>query len=256
MPRRSRKRSSSGLYHVMLRGINKQRLFHDDADYQTYLAGLLKYHAISGFTLYAYCLMPNHVHLLLRENPDAEPIGKIMRRLGTWYVFRYNQRYERTGPLFEGRYRSETVENDSAFLAVLRYIHRNPVKAGITQQAVQYPHSSCPVYFGLAEDSLIDTAPLFTLVPQSAVAAWHEQEDETQCLDVHEKPVATRLTDERAIKVMNKAAGARNLEEFACLDEKIRRTAIRKMHDAGSSLRQITRLTGESQGIVRKWIKV
>ena len=133
MPRGPRKRSNSGIYHIMLRGTNKQRIFHDDMDYQAFLEGLGKYNALSGFQLYAWWLMPNDLHLLLREGKESEPIEKIMRRLGTWYVYRYNRRYERSGPLFEGRYKSEAVEDDSCFLTVLRYIHRNPVKAGIPQ---------------------------------------------------------------------------------------------------------------------------
>ena len=103
MPRGPRKRSNSGIYHIMLRGTNKQRIFHDDRDYQTFLEGLRKYQSLSNFVLFAYCLMPNHLHLLLRADAHSEPIGKIMRRLGTWYVYRYNRRYERSGPLFEGR---------------------------------------------------------------------------------------------------------------------------------------------------------
>ena len=133
MPRGPRKRSNSGIYHIMLRGTNKQRIFHDDMDYQTFLEGLGKYKALSGFQLYVWCLMPNHLHLLLRESKESEPIEKIMRRLGTWYVYHCNRRYERSSPLFEGRYKSEAVEDDSCFMTVLRYIHRNPVKAGIPQ---------------------------------------------------------------------------------------------------------------------------
>ena len=87
MPRGPRKRSASGIYHVIARGTNKQRIFHDEKDCQTLLEGLRKYKDLCGFQLFAYCLMPNHLHLL-REGKESEPIDKIMRRLGTWYVFR------------------------------------------------------------------------------------------------------------------------------------------------------------------------
>lgn len=87
--------------------------------------------------------MPNHLHLLLREGGDEEPIGKVMCRLGTWYVYRYNRRYQRNGSLFEGRYRSEAVEDDNYFMTVLRYIHRNLVKARLVTSPALYPCSSC-----------------------------------------------------------------------------------------------------------------
>ena len=83
MPRRPRKRSDSGIYHVMLRGTNKQQICHDDKDDQTFLVGLHKYKDLCGFQLFAWCLMPNHLHLQLRESKESEPIDKIMRRLSS-----------------------------------------------------------------------------------------------------------------------------------------------------------------------------
>ena len=71
MPRESRKRSESGVYHIMLRGINKQRIFEDDEDYRRFLETLVKYREECGYSLYGYCLMPNHVHLVLREGETA-----------------------------------------------------------------------------------------------------------------------------------------------------------------------------------------
>jgi len=87
MPRHARVRSDSGMYHVMLRGINKQRIFHETVDYQCFLDTLRAYRDICGFQLYAWCLMPNHVHLLIRENPLGETISQIMKRIGTKYVY-------------------------------------------------------------------------------------------------------------------------------------------------------------------------
>ena len=91
----------------MMRGTNRQRIFHDDADYITFLDCLRKVREVSGFALYAHCLMSNHLHLLLRVHEDGEPLDKIMRRLGARYVYRYNRRYERSGALFDGRFKSE-----------------------------------------------------------------------------------------------------------------------------------------------------
>ena len=252
MPRGPRKRSDSGIYHVMLRGTNKQRIFHDDNDYMTFLEGLRKYKDLCGFQLFAYCLMPNHLHLLLREGKESEPIDKIMRRLGTWYVYRYNRRYERSGPLFEGRYKSEAVADDSYFLAVLRYIHRNPVKAAIAPSPAQYLFSSYASYMGEEADSLTDTQALLALVPKGEIEAWHEQDDKADCLEMAQHSGRLSISDEKALHVMKKASGASNLETFLFLPDKRRVSTLQRMRKAGASLNQIVRLTGTSMATVRK----
>lgn len=252
MPRRSRKRSSSGIYHVMLRGTNKQRIFHDQEDHLCFLRGLEKYRALCGFHLYAYCLMPNHVHLLLREGVEGEAVGNIMLRLTTWYVYRYNRKYERSGALFDGRYKSEPVEDDNYFLTVLRYIHRNPLKAGIANSLSHYPYCSFTRYESPAADQLIEKEMLFSLIPRTSLKEWHEATDHEKCLDMSEHRAPKRLTDEAALAMMKKAGKVNNTEEFLHLNEKQKAAVIRKMISSGASLRQTVRLTGVSMAMVRK----
>ena len=107
MPRGSRKRSSSGVYHIMLRGINREQIFKDEEDYDKFLEMLVKYREECGCHLYGYCLMPNHVHLVLQEG--KKPLETIMRRLGARFVYWYNAKYARTGHLFQDRFKSEPV---------------------------------------------------------------------------------------------------------------------------------------------------
>ena len=254
MPRGPRKRSHSGIYHIMLRGTNKQRIFHDEEDYATFLEGLSKYRELCRFELYAYCLMPNHLHLLLREGLEDEPVDKIMRRLGVWYVFRYNIRYERSGPLFEGRYKSEAVDRDDYFMTVVRYIHRNPVKAGLVASPALYPYSSYAAYLSESASLPVDTQKLLALIPREEIAAWLERDDKAKCLDVDEGAKRVRISDEKAVQVMRKASGAANLEAFLQLPDKRRANTIVRMRDAGASLRQIVRLTGVSLALVRKTV--
>ena len=118
----------------MLRGINQQVIFEDNEDYVKFIEVLCKYKAVSGYKVFAYCLMTNHIHILLKE--ENEPIELIIKRVGGSYAYWYNWKYYRKGHLFQDRYRSEPVENDSYFLTVLRYIHQNPVKANIVKNAV------------------------------------------------------------------------------------------------------------------------
>ena len=122
MPRTRRLKSETGIYHVILRGINKQTIFEDDEDSEMFLKTLKQYKSQSQFKLLAYCLMGNHVHLLLKIEKDE--LGQIFRRIGASYVYWYNHKYNRTGHLFQDRYKSEVVETDAYLFAVLRYIHQ------------------------------------------------------------------------------------------------------------------------------------
>ena len=253
MPRRARKRSHSGIYHIMLRGINKQRIFHEEADYENFIAALKYAKEICGYQLYAWCLMPNHIHLLMREKPDGETVGQIMKRIGAKYVYWYNLRYERNGPLFQDRFKSEAVDDDGYFLTVLRYIHRNPVKAGITARLEDYPYSSYTAYLKEEGMGLADTEALFRHISRIDYGAWHMRDSGTACLDMDEKPAVKRITDEQALKVMTKASGVGNAEAFIKLPENVQQKAILKMRKSGAGLRQISRLTGMNLARVRKW---
>ena len=128
MPRTARTKSESGIYHVMLRGINQQVIFKDEEDNRKFLEVLNDCKAVSGYKLFAYCLMGNHIHLLIKV--EKEDLEQIFKRIGGRFVYWYNGKYSRGGHLFQDRYKSEPVETDEYFLAVLRYIHQNPVKAG------------------------------------------------------------------------------------------------------------------------------
>lgn len=99
MPRQARKKSESGIYHVMLRGINQQQIFEDEEDYEKYLQILRECKAVSGFKLFAYCLMGNHVHLLIK--PEQEPLEQVFKRIGGRYVYWYNVKYQRLGIYFK-----------------------------------------------------------------------------------------------------------------------------------------------------------
>ena len=140
MPRIARIRSESGVYRIMLRGINRQDIFEDEEDIQRLLETIVRYKAICKYEVYAYCIMSNHVHLLLKETEDT--ISNVVKRISGSYVFWYNKKYERCGHLFQERYKSEAVESDEYLLTVLRYIHQNPIKAGMVKDISTYKWSS------------------------------------------------------------------------------------------------------------------
>lgn len=144
MPRAARKVSETGVYHAMVRGINCQDIFLDDEDRLIFLEKLNIVKERSECNVYAYCLMNNHVHLLIAEN--KETIGKTMKRLGSTYVYWYNRKYDRVGHLFQGRYLSQPINTEEYLLVALRYIHQNPVSAGIVFNCAKYPWSSYQDY--------------------------------------------------------------------------------------------------------------
>ena len=252
MPRQARKRSDSGTYHVMLRGINKQRIFHEEYDYQSFLDALRLYKGKCGFQLYAWCLMPNHIHLLIGEKPQGDSIGQIMKRICVKYVYWYNLRYERVGPLFQDRFKSEMVQSNAYFMTVLRYIHRNPVIAGIAARPADYRHSSYTAYLRDEAAGLADTSMLFSCMSRDEYEQWHEQNDVKGCLDMDDKEARKGITDDQAVKLLNKACGAANAEAFLKLPDSKQSSAILRMKKSGASLRQISRLTGISLARVRK----
>jgi REP element-mobilizing transposase RayT len=149
MPRVARKKSATKIYHIMIRGINHQNIFVDDEDNEKFIDTLARYRKDIEYEIYAYCLMGNHIHLLLKEG--NEELANMMKRIGASYVYWYNWQYNRKGHLFQDRFKSEPVENDTYFLTVLRYIHQNPVKAGLADNIEAYKWSSYKEYITQAE---------------------------------------------------------------------------------------------------------
>ena len=113
MPRAARIKSKSRIYHIIMRGINRQTLFEDEEDCAKFIQTLQKYREICEYKLYAYCLMGNHLHVLLKE--DNEPLETVMRRICGSYVLWYNKKYDRVGYLFQDRFKSEPVEDEIYF---------------------------------------------------------------------------------------------------------------------------------------------
>ena len=129
MPREARKLSETGFYHVIIRGVNKETIFIDDEDRKLFLRLLKKYKAEFNCNVYAYCLMSNHVHILIED--QQLNIGQLMRNITCVYAWEFNRKHDRVGHLFQDRFKSQNVENQNYLLRLIRYIHRNPEKAGM-----------------------------------------------------------------------------------------------------------------------------
>jgi len=134
------------VYHVMNRGLNQNLIFLDRKDYEIFLTTLEEGCRLFDVIVYAYCLMPNHYHLLVRT-PSGN-ISRFMRHLNGVYTQRFNREHGRDGPLYRGRFKAILVQEDSYLLEVVRYIHKNPVKAKIVERLSQFKWSSHPSYVG------------------------------------------------------------------------------------------------------------
>lgn len=140
MPRPLRLEFEGAVYHVIARGNERRAIFLDDADREIYLERLAVCRARFGFFLYAFCLMDNHVHLALERGPV--PLSRVMLNLQSYYGQRFNRRHDRVGHLFQGRYKAFLVEKERYLLALLRYIHSNPLKACLVARPQDYRWSS------------------------------------------------------------------------------------------------------------------
>jgi len=238
-------KSETGIYHVVLRGNNKQTIFEDEEDNEMFLLTLDQYKQKSGYKLLAYCLMGNHVHLLMKT--EDEMLGHCFRRIGASYVYWYNMKYYRVGHLFQDRYKSEAVETDEYLRAVIRYIHWNPLKAGIVKRLEDYTWSSYREYLGLSDEGHVErdfVLSLFHEDMEQAVAdfkVFNEIESEDRCLDISNKK---RMSDEMAIQLIKKKFTVQSSKDIGAFDPEQKEASIKYLLDKGLSVIQISRVTG------------
>lgn len=147
-------------HHVIQRGNDRQAIVHDDADRRRLLHLLEEHAAIFKVAIHAYVVMDNHLHLLATPETD-DGLPKVMQAVGRSYVRYFNNRYARTGTLWEGRYRSNLIESERYLLACMVYIDLNPVRAGMVAQAAQFEWSSHRHCIGQVSHKLVTPHALF-----------------------------------------------------------------------------------------------
>ena len=138
MPRKARLDAEGAIHHVIVRGIEQRRIFDDDGDRRSFVSRMAKVAVESETTIYAWALLPNHAHVLMRSGPLG--ISKFMRRLLTGYAVYYNRRNERQGYLFQNRYKSILCDEEVYFKELIRYIHLNPLRAGLVDDLAGLDH--------------------------------------------------------------------------------------------------------------------
>ncbi len=145
------------VHHIINRGNNKQVVFLIDEDYREYLNTIERYKKKFKFKLYAFCLMPNHIHLLMRIS-ESGSISKIMQSITVAHTRRFNDKYQRCGHVWQGRFLSPIVSDDEYFLNAMRYIEQNPVRAEMVKVIEDYRWSSHLLNIREKESVLIDRA--------------------------------------------------------------------------------------------------
>jgi REP element-mobilizing transposase RayT len=252
MPRQPRRPSTTHIYHIIQRGINRQQIFEADDDYKTYLGILEKAKKDYGVGFYGYCLMGNHTHLLVKTGEEGS-LSRILKTVGAAYASWFNKKYGRDGHLFQDRYKSEPIEDDIYLLVVLRYIHQNPLKAGICARGENYPWSSYSAYFG-KKGSLVETdfiLSLFSDDDDRALELFREFMAERGDEAVMEFRADSAYKDVCALEQIEHLSGAQSVADVQRLAVTDRDRLIRQLKDGSVSLKRIARLTGVSIGVIR-----
>lgn len=248
MPRRGRRMSESGLYHVMLRGVNRDAIFLEHADRECFLQALAQAKEASGCCVLAYCLLDNHVHLVLRTGD--EPIGATVKRLGVRYAGWFNRKYGRVGHLFQDRFKSLPVDDDAYLVALLRYVWNNPVAAGLVAVPEDYRWSSRR-FFG-RQSTLVDDEDLQMLLPEDPLESF----DETAVVPIEEPRTRSgpksRYSHEQVRELLFLACGARPPEDFKQLDPAAQWRAVCELRTRSVPYEQIATATGSSRSSIRR----
>lgn len=257
MARQARLKSESGIYHVMLRGNERRPVFLDDEDKQRFMEIMLQKKQSAAGRLYAFCILDNHVHMVCQE--VEQPLYILMKRIGVTYAAYFNKKHHCIGPVFQDRFRSEAIEDESYLLCAIRYVHNNPVKTA-GEFTLEYPWSSYSWYMGCCPDEGIppemdETLSLFDANRSKALQLFQEfhlQEEPRQFLEVAATQTVRKDPNELIAAYLQDrqwtSAELCKSENLSAAVELVRML----LANGGVSGRQIAQLTGINREKVRR----
>lgn len=241
MARYARIQSPTGYYHIMMRGVNRQDIFYDDDDRRRFIDTIRRYQENLEVQIIAYCLMSNHVHIILRVD---EGLPVFVKKLSSSYVYWFNHKYERIGHLFQDRYKSEVIDSALYLMTVVRYILHNPPKAGICSVS-DYKWSS---YAELINNDFCDVKILYEIAGgKRPLLDFILSENDDQCMDIGE---SKNLSENDVIAMMMKLSGLDSPLEVSKLNKNERDKLFAELKKKGASVRQLSRITGISRKII------
>lgn len=252
LPRTKRNLSYTGIYHIIIRGINRENIFLDNSDKRKFLKEIKRTKEMYKYEILAYCLMNNHVHLLVKD--DNQKISRIMQSINISYAKYFNLKYERVGHVFQNRFFSKSVETEKYLLTVQRYIHQNPEIANI-QKTERYVWSSYKEY--ITEEKLCNTKLILDFFKEKGKDEMKKFEkftlniSENNKKDMLEMEGILKLNDDEAVEMIKKVLNiedVRNILNYNKVkrDEMISR--IKKLGIVNKS--QLTRILGVNIKII------
>ena len=244
MSRAPRSYSQSKIYHILFRGINQQNIFEEKADYERFIEITANVKSQMEFEICVYCLMNNHVHIVMKEKCEKD-ISLIMKRILTGYARWYNIKYGRSGALIANRYKSVPVEVDEYFLELIRYVHQNPVKAGIAKKPEDYLYSSYTEYVKKA--NICDVDFVFGMMGKTEFKEFHKENGKFEFKVTDSK----KKSDEEVIFLIKKEYEIENPQDISKMPKPERNKIIAELK-LKYSIRQLQRITGVSRNVISK----
>ncbi len=254
MPRQARIISETGMYHVILRGINKQEIFFDNQDRYKFMNELIKTKEKYDYELLTYCLMPNHVHFEIKDMKLQ--LAEIMKSLNISYSSYFNKKYDRVGHLFQDRYFSKPIETEAYLLELHRYIHQNPTKAGISSLQ-NYRWSSYRAYVYDEDDKVTDGELIKSYFNDiNELKKFNYENVKYNYENVLEFEIKNRFTDDEVIEILNKEIGIKNIQEIQKYNKVNREMILNKIKNInGISCAQVSRILGVNKKIIERTLK-
>lgn len=247
MPKGARVRSLSGYYHVVPKGIADQILFEDDGDRRFYLELLSEAKQLTGIRIHAYCLMSNHVHLVI-EDPRGE-LSSALKHVHEHYGSYFAKKIGRGGGIFRRPFWSEPIEDESRLLCAVRYVHANPEAASICD-ALEYEWSSVQDYLGKG-NGLTDTEAVLEMLGGREGFLEFSRKENSTALPFAQSRLRLHLSDDEAQRIAFQVLGS-SCVNLASADESTRRSAVRELLDRGFGVSQLSRICGIGRDTIRR----
>lgn len=245
MTRQARLESPTGYYHIMVRGINKDKIFKTEKEKEKIISIIKEKIREEPCQIAAYCIMDNHLHMIIICEKSV--LTNVMRRINISYAMSYNRKHKRIGPVFQERFKSEGISDERYLYGAIRYIHNNPVKGHITSKAEEYKWSSMREYINKEGIILIDKdikqQVLNGFLSDKEFMEFHNLQDEEEYLDMKEE--IDDRKEKEAEEIMNvffQEKGITDSKQFHNKEELI----IKLLDETKLSYRKIAELTESS----------
>ena len=255
MAKTNREFSITDIYHIIFRGNDKSDIFYDNQDRHIFLEKVRETKEKFEFKVYAYCLMDNHIHMVIKVKDEY--LSNSMQSLEIRYMLYFNKKFNRCGHLFQDRFISKRVENLDYFLTVCKYIHRNPEKANM-EKTENYEWSSYKEYVG--KQDIVEKNVLlhyFNNDLEEFNKYTLKNDDQENAFDFTEFEMKKRLSEEEVSNIIVKKFELKNASDVSLQEHERRDEIIRNLKDLqGTSVKQLARITKVTAYYIRKiWEK-